>query len=470
MLTIWLVGRTNVWKSSIFNRLIGSHRAIVTDISGTTRELIREERDGVVFIDSPGLATFDEERPFLEEVIAESDLILFVVDSKEAYGQHDDVIKWMIIEAGKKENTLLIVNKLDGKVYSDERHMILAEWYAQGFEELVWVSAEQVQWLEQIRDRIQQEQKKLGLEPSNFQDRFKKSDLWSLKSDLTNEQLQRRGNHDIDHTPICIIWRPNVGKSTLLNTLVGEWISHVSPIAGTTLDYLSSEFEFQWNTYTIFDTAWIRKKWKMHGLERIAYSKTTTLLNHIRPVVVLLIDLEEWLTKRDASLIGEVEMKWLPMVLVCNKIDLMSKDEAQQALGVILRRHEFLKFIPHVMISWQEAINLPAMMKQLKNVYENWSRRITTSKLNDVLTKAWLTSPPHFPKNKICKWKYITQAESHPPVFMLSVNNKEYANFSFKRWVENALRKQFKLLGTPIKLVFSSKADNNPFVRIDNRR
>jgi GTP-binding protein len=158
------------------------------------------------------------------------------------------------------------------------------------------------------------------------------------------------------------------------------------------------------------------------------------------------------------------------MVLVCNKIDMMSKDDAKLALAVILRRHEFLKFIPQVMISGKEAINLPAMMNQLKNVYENRSRRITTSTLNDVLTKAWLTSPPHFPKNKICKRKYITQAESHPPVFMLSVNNKEYANFSFKRWVENALRKNFKLLGSPIKLVFSSKADNNPFVRVDNRR
>lgn len=470
MLTIWLVGRTNVWKSSIFNRLVGSHRAIVTDISGTTRELIREVRDGVMFIDSPGLATFDEERPFLEEVIEQSDLLLFVVDAKEAYWQHDDVIKAMIIAAAKKEKTLLVVNKLDGKVYSDERHMILAERYAQWFEELAWVSAEQVQWLEQIRDRIQEQQKLLWVKESTFQDRFKKNDLWSVKWGLTSEQLQRRGNHDIDHTPICIIWRPNVGKSTLLNTLVGEWISHVSPIAGTTLDYLSSEFEFQWSTYTIYDTAWIRKKGKMHGLERIAYSKTTTLLDHIRPVVVLLIDLEEWLTKRDASLIGEVEMKWLPMVLVCNKIDMMSKDDAKLALAVILRRHEFLKFIPQVMISGKEAINLPAMMNQLKNVYENRSRRITTSTLNDVLTKAWLTSPPHFPKNKICKRKYITQAESHPPVFMLSVNNKEYANFSFKRWVENALRKNFKLLGSPIKLVFSSKADNNPFVRVDNRR
>ena len=182
MLTIWLVGRTNVWKSSIFNRLIGSHRAIVTDISGTTRELIHEERDGVVFIDSPGLATFDEERPFLEEVIADSDLILFVVDSKEAYGQHDDVIKWMIIDAGKKEGTLLVVNKLDGKVYSDERHMILAEWYAQWFEELVGVSAEQVQWLEQIRDWIQEQQKERGLEISNFQDRYKKKDVGTMIS------------------------------------------------------------------------------------------------------------------------------------------------------------------------------------------------------------------------------------------------------------------------------------------------
>lgn len=423
-----------------------------------------------MFIDSPWLATFDEERPFLEEVIHESDLLLFVVDSKESYGQHDDVIKWMILEAWKKESTLLVVNKLDGKVYSDERHMILAERYAQWFEELVWVSAEQVQWLEQIRDRIQQQQEAMGIEKSHFQDRFKKSDLGVLNSWITNEQRQRRGNHDLDHTPLCIIWRPNVGKSTLLNTLVGEWVSHVSPIAWTTLDYLSSEFEFGGDTYTIFDTAWIRKKGKMHGLERIAYSKTTTLLDHIRPVVVLLIDLEEWLTKRDASLIGEVEMKWLPMVLVCNKIDLMSKEEAQQALGVILRRHEFLKFIPHVLISWQEAINLPAMMKQLKNVYTNWSRRISTSQLNDVLTKARITNPPHFPKNKICKRKYITQAESYPPVFMLSVNNKEYANFSFRRWVENVLRKQFKLIWTPIKLVFSSKSDQNPYVRVDNRR
>lgn len=459
MLTIWLVGRTNVWKSSIFNRLVGSHRAIVTDIAGTTRELIREERDGVVFIDSPGLATFDEERPFLEEVIEQSDLLLFVVDSKASYWQHDDVIKWMIIDSAKKEKTLLVVNKLDGKVYSEERHMILAEWYSQWFEELVWVSAEQVQWLEQIRDWIQEQQKLLWLKASSFQDRYKKHDIDHRRSLESKDTKFESSN-----TPICIIWRPNVGKSTLLNTLVGEWVSHVSPVAGTTLDYLSSKFDFQGNTYTIYDTAGIRKRWKMHGLERIAYSKTTTLLDHIRPVIVLLIDLEEWLTKRDASLIWEVEMKWLPMVLVCNKIDNMTKEESQLALGTILRRHEFLKFIPHVLISAQDAINLPEMMRQLKKVYINRSCRITTWKLNDALTKARLTNPPHFPKNNICKWKYITQIETAPPVFMLSVNNKEYANFSFKRWVENALRKQFSLLGSPVKLVFSSKADTNPYV------
>lgn len=167
------------------------------------------------------------------------------------------------------------------------------------------------------------------------------------------------------------------------------------------------------------------------------------MLKFIKPVVVLLVDIREGMTQRDKTLFAEIEELGLPMVLAVNKIDDLPIREVELAIKQLKLRAPFLERVPAVKISGKDAIGLPALLKAVQKVRQNRQRRVSTAELNRVMTKARVTNPPRFPKNKICKRKYITQVESAPPTFMLSVNNEEYANFSFKRRCENVLRKAF---------------------------
>ncbi len=439
MTTLWLLWRTNVWKSTLFNKLLWTHRAIVTDISGTTRELLVDNSDihwrKVQLIDSPWLDSFEEEVPFLNTIIESSDLLLFMVDGKVDPWHDDYRVKEMIVSAWMQDKTILVVNKLDGKVFNDEVHMLLAEWYSLWFEHVMPTSAMQAEGILDLRDLI---------------------------ITLLPEEKEEEEEEDTS-IPLAILWKPNAWKSTLLNTLTGEWTSAVWEEAWTTLDYIKSPMTFQWTEFTVYDTAWIRKKWKTVGLEKIAYEKTKSLLYYTKPVVVFLVDLEEWFTKRDASLLSEIEQMWLWMVLAFNKIDLFSMEETARRIKNITNKNQFLKSRPKVWLSAKKAIWVDKVLREVIDVYARWTKRIPTWPLNKVLTKAWLTSPPRFPMNKICKWKYITQVEDSPPTFMLSVNNVAYANFAFKQRIRNVLNREFDLEWVPVKLRFNSKVDDNPY-------
>lgn len=386
-------------------------------------------------MDSPWLDSFEEEIPFLETIIKSSDVLLFMVDGK-VDPWHDDIrVKEMIINAWMLDKTILVVNKLDGKVFTDEVYNLLAEWYSLWFSHVLPISAEQAEGILDLRDVV---------------------------SELLPEEDNIEEEEDTS-LPLAIIGKPNAWKSTLLNTMTGEWDSAVWEEAGTTLDYIKSSMVFQWTEFTIYDTAWIRKKWKTIGLEKIAYEKTKSLLRYKKPIVVFMVDLEEGFTKRDGSLLSEMEEEWLWVVLAFNKIDLFSHEETARRIKNIINRNWFLKSLPRVSLSAKKAIGVDKVLLEVINVYKRWTNRIPTWPLNKVLTKSWLLSPPRFPKNKICKWKYITQVEDSPPTFMLSVNNVEYANFSFKQRVRNVLNKEFWLEWVPVKLRFNSKNDENPY-------
>jgi len=444
---IWLVWRTNVGKSTLFNRIVWSFRAIVTDISGTTRELLQEEISlggkPVSLVDSPGLENVDQEMEFIEQIIQESDMLLFVIDGKADLGEQEYRIRDLILENQMKDRTILVINKLDAKVYTPEVDMLIADFYALWFWSLVPMSAEQYEWIDILNDEIHA---------------------------LAKEQeLVRASWPKVKHTwvPLAILWRPNVGKSTLLNKLVGEELSHVQDVPGTTLDYISATFTREGTDIHVVDTAGIRKKSKIVWLEKIAYSKTMHMLSYTRPVVVMVLDSSEGMTHRDKTLLWEITWMWLPLIIALNKIDLMEPQDADYMVKQI-RTQTWFAWIPLVKISWAEWIALPKLISTVKQVYEEASQHIKTSDLNKVLQKARLTSPPRFPKNKVCKWKYISQVEEYPPVFSLSVNNKEYANFAFKRRVEKNIRKVFGFQWVPIRLRFINKVDVNPYLEKNN--
>lgn len=445
MLKLWLVWPTNAWKSLLFNFLLWSHRAIVTDIPGTTRELLRDStqiaRYPVNIIDSPWLLDFSDEIPFLEQIIQESDLLLFVVDGKNDLWAKEQDIHQMICKAGKMDRTILVVNKLDGKVYSNQRDVLLAPWYELWYTQVVGMSAEQHEWVEHLFEAVVPQIE----------------ELWSVRWWHGDDENTEKPLH------LAIIGKPNAGKSTLINKLAGETIAHVSDIPWTTLDYLRASFARKWRTIQLYDTAGIRKRGKTVGLERIAYEKTKSLLSYVHPITVVVIDLSEWLTKRDASLVQDFQEISGPMIIAVNKIDLFTPEEAAKHLKIFQQAVKLPSWIPIVPISWKNAIALPKLMNMVIWVEKTWLQRVATPELNSVLTRAWLTNPPRFPKNKMCKRKYITQVKVAPPTFMVSVNRKDYANFSFISRMEKVIRKEFGFQWSPIRLEIREKKDDNPY-------
>lgn len=452
---IWLVGRTNVGKSTIFNRLLWTFRAIVTDIAGTTRELLREEVtwswQKVILVDSPWLERFSEEKEFIQQIIDESDVILFVVDGKVELGEQDIVIRDMILQSEKKKHVILLVNKLDGKVYGEDVQVLLADYYALGFETLIPLSAKEEEGMRFVAEAIHIKSQKLTAE-STKQD-------WAIKLEIGKESHQQ----DTQTLSLAIVWRPNVGKSTLLNTLVGEEIAWVQDKPWTTLDYITAEFLYKGKKICLYDTAGVRKRGKTVGLEKIAYAKTVKMIEWVKPVVVLLVDLEEGLTHRDKSLIGEMVRLGIGIVVAVNKIDIFTPDIVDKSLKKI-RHNLWFDRIPLLQISWKNTLWLSKLLESILRVHHDYKRRVATAKLNKVLNEAWIQSPPRFPKNKICKRKYITQVDEKPPTFVLSVNNKAYANFSFIGRIEKVLRKNFGFQWVPLVMKFVSKVEKNPYL------
>ncbi len=439
MLRVWVVGRVNVGKSTLFNRVLGTFRAIVTDIPGTTRELLIENATlwgkPFLLIDSPGLEDIASELTFIDQIIAQADVLFFVVDGRAGPTPQDDMIKQHILRAGMQKKTALVANKLDQKVGTRKEALLLAERYDRGFDPIIAVSAQQGDGIDTVQEYI----------------------LPHLA------KVPKSREEPPAHIPLAIVGRPNTGKSTLLNTLLGEQIAAVSDKAGTTLDYITGEFTFGGKQFWIYDTAGMRKQGKTSGIERVAYDKTRSLINYIKPVTVVLIDLVEWLTHRDKTIIGDL-IEWkVPIIIACNKADTMEPHIAERTVKQMLITQPGWHWIQVVRISGKEWFNLPDLLRAVQKARQEQSRRLPTSELNDLVTHAWLQNPPRFPKNKACKIKYITQMEEAPPTFYVSVNNAELANFSFQHWLENVIRKAYGLVSVPLIFRFVGTAKDNPY-------
>ncbi len=438
MIKIGLVWRYNVWKSSIFNRLVGSHRAIVTDIKWTTREIFREKAKiddrKFLLLDSPGLEE-EQEIEKIKKIIDEADIILFVVDWKQGLNPQDEVIAKYIFEKWKDKNTILVVNKLDSKVYTDKVYQLLADFYTLWFEDIIWLSAKQNEGFEDLKDLILKKVKQLNLD---------------IEDDNDIEEL-------LEEIPIAIVWRPNTGKSTLLNTICWEEIAKVEDRHWTTLDYISCEIIKGDKKFTIYDTAGIRRKWKIHWLEKIAYHKTLKLLEFKKPVTIVLFDIYEWVTHRDLTIVWDLIKLKIPLIVAVNKIDKLTDFQVRKKFNDIVKALHFAKWIPIVPISAKNWKGINQLFNWVEKVYKEYYKRISTSELNRVIQTARLQKPPRFPKNKICKVYYATQPEVAPPTFVFFVNKEDYVNFAFKRWLENVIRENFWFIWCPLEFIFREK-------------
>jgi GTPase len=445
---IWLVGSTNVGKSTLFNRLIHQFRAIVTDIPGTTIDILYhttslEDLGEVVFADSPGLLEFNQEWPFIQKIISESDILLFMIDDTVGITAKEQHIVEYIQQSNKKDQTLLIVNKLDKKRKEAETELALADYYTLGFTEVVGISAKTKRNISELQDllikKVYELQTKHEVEPQ--------------KKPVDNSTSQG--------IPIAILWKPNAGKSTLLNTLVGKQLAKVENIPGTTRDYVVGSFVMNKKTYTIYDTAGIRKQGSMHGIERIAYEKTMDMLEFIRPVVIFVIDATQGISHRDMTLLEEINRLALPIIFALNKSDLLSKKEMETIVKKTQRMMDFAKYIPILPISALSGAGTKEFFSFVHALRKESEKRISTTELNKIISSEFFQRPPRFPQNKICKIMYMTQIDINAPTFLVFVNYKVRANFSFKKWIENTIRKHFWFVGVPLVIRFKDRKEGN---------
>lgn len=435
-----LVWVANVGKSTLFNRLIGTYRAIVTNIAGTTRELLRdfsnwEELKWVEVIDSPGLLDFKEELAYIKNIIAESDILFFVVDGKGQLGAREDQIADMIIAAGKKDKTVLVVNKLEGNMSDKKYNMALADFYVLWFEHVIGVSAKEWENIDLLLEVAQEYKKNL-----------KKADEI----------------HKDDAVNIAIVGKPNSGKSTLMNYLAKKAVSHVSDKPGTTLDYLTTDMKLGKHTFRLYDTAGIRKVARASELEKIAWDKTYRMIDYVKPIVVMLVDMSETISHMDLKIIGEMIEHNVPIVVALSKSDLVTNPkEKKQKMDLVVAFMSMAKWIPIVTLSWKTGDGMQQLFGVIKKIHDQQFRRIATGEINKCISMDFIKSPPRFPKNKICKLYYMTQVDVNPPTFVAFINKLERQNFAFSRWLDNALRRHFGFIGVPIAITYKEKLDRH---------
>ena len=435
--TVAIVGRPNVGKSTFFNYIVGKRISIVEDTPGVTRDRIYADTNwrGMDFtlIDTGGIEPESEDviisqmRTQADIAISIADVILFIADFKQGVTEADKEIALMLKKS--KKPIVLACNKSDnyGKTSDD-----IYEFYNLGLGDPYPVSAVNAIGIGDVLDAIYEE----------------------LPKDSNNED-------DSEIIKVAIIGKPNVGKSSLVNKILGENRVIVSNIAGTTRDAIDSEFENEFGKYVFIDTAGIRRKSKVtENLER--YSVMRTLLAVERAdVCILMIDANEGVTDQDAKIAGEAHEAGKGVIIAVNKWDEYEKDTntTEKYKKEIYNKLAYLSYAPIIFISAKTGQRVNKLYELINEVASQNALRVSTSVLNQVLNEAIAIVQPPTDKGKRLKIFYMTQASTKPPTFVVFVNDKELFHFSYERYLINQLRKEFVLTGTPIRMIVREKKD-----------
>ncbi|MDO4593868.1 MAG: ribosome biogenesis GTPase Der [Tissierellia bacterium] len=423
---VTLVGRTNVGKSTLFNRLVGKRKSITEDFHGVTRDRVYDKVEwlGKEFIlsDTGGLDISNKEKMNVEiksqvtKALNESSVILFLVDGKEGLSAHDYEIANEIRKYNKP--VIIVVNKIDSHKTPEE----IYEFYQLGFDSLCVISAEHSYGLGDLLDEI----------------------LRFIDFDKIEEEFA-------DETRIAIIGKPNAGKSSLVNLLLNDDRMIVTDIAGTTRDAVDNYWNYNGKDYVLVDTAGLRRKKKVK--ENIEYYSVQRTLDAVdqADICLFLIDYNVGVTEQDAKIAGYAHNNHKAVVIAVNKWDLSQKSNqaVKDMTKDIREKLSFMPYAPIVFISVKEKIRINKLLETIEIVDNNYSHRIKTGVLNDILNNAIMTSPPPTDKGKRLKIFYISQVSQRPPKFILHVNDKELMHFSYLRYIENQIRENYQLVGVP---------------------
>ncbi|MBU3191289.1 ribosome biogenesis GTPase Der [Clostridium bowmanii] len=431
-----IVGRPNVGKSTLFNKLAGKRISIVDDKPGVTRDRVYADADWLrhnfTIIDTGGIEVESQDiilaqmRRQAQIAIETADVIIFIVDGKQGLTGADKEVAQMLRQS--KKPVVLVVNKID--------HLALEanafEFYNLGIGNPQAISATQGLGLGDMLDEV----------VAHF------DSVYSITED--EEYIQ-----------VAVVGKPNVGKSSLINRMLGEERNIVTNIAGTTRDAIDSKLETQEGKFILIDTAGIRRKSKVEeGIERYSVIRSLAAVERA-DVVILILDAQEELSDQDEKIIGYAhEMKKAILVIV-NKWDLIEKDDKTmlEYKKRIQAGLNFMAYAPYLFISAKTGQRVHKVLATVKECFENYSKRISTGILNEVVNKAVLMKEPPTVANKRLKIFYVTQVASKPPTFVFFVNNENLLHFSYERYLENQLRLAFEFKGTGIKLIFRERKE-----------
>ena len=445
-----IVGRPNVGKSTLFNRLVGERLAIVEDIPGTTRDRVYATADwnGRDFrvADTGGLELepgSDIESSVQDQArvaVQEADLILFVVDAHAGLAPLDHEVADRLRRTSKP--TILVVNKAD----NPRREQEAAEFYALGFDPSISISAQHGRSTGDLADLIVER-----LPPAEASAQ--------AHDDLTDHELAELAESDLGPPRVAIVGRPNTGKSTFINRVIGQDRMIVSEIPGTTRDPVDSAVEVDGEPMILVDTAGIRRRGAIdRGIERYSVLRAMKAIDRC-DVAVVMTDATEGYTAQDAHVVGYVLDAGKGLVLVLNKWDVVEKDgdTADAWLKRLRREAPYLSWADIVFASAKSGQRVDRILREAKRVADARLRRVPTGELNRLVSDAVREHPPAHVRNRLPKVFYATQAAVGPPTFVIFVNDPELIHFSYRRYLENRIRAAYGFLGTPIRLILRQR-------------
>ncbi|AHI52661.1 ribosome biogenesis GTPase Der [Spiroplasma culicicola] len=428
-----IVGRPNVGKSTLFNRIIREKKAIVEDKPGVTRDRMYGKSEWLtrnfIVVDTGGITLQDsafakEIKMQAEIAMEEADVIVFVINFREGITLEDEAVAKILYKT--KKPVLLAVNKYDKKEQFDESFSFMTL----GFGEPFLISSTH------------------GIGTGDLLDKIV-------------EQLPKFNNESLDsETRLAIVGKPNVGKSSLVNALVGEERMIVSEIAGTTIDSVDSKIKVDGNEYTIIDTAGMRKRGRIYeNLEKYSYLRSLTSINKA-DIVLLMLDISQAISDHDTNIGGFAFEENKPIIIVGNKWDLVNNKESntmKKKEQEIKAYFKYLNYASVLFVSAKENQRVHKIFDAVELVKNNIKKRIRTSLLNEIFNKAQLINPAPNHNGGRLKIYYASQVEAYLPTFVLFVNNPEFVHFSYKRFLENQIRSQFDFSGVPITIIFRER-------------
>ena len=429
---IALVGRPNVGKSTIFNRLVGRKTAIIEDTPGVTRDRIygtgKYKDYNFSVIDTGGIDMSDE--LFNKEIkmqaelaIDEADVVIFIVDGKEGITSNDLEVRDILRRSNKK--VIVAINKIDNKKSMDNMY----DFYELGFDYYIPISGSH----------------NIGMD--------------ELMEEALKDFDKKTADYEEGIVKFCVIGRPNVGKSSLVNAILNEERVIVSDVAGTTRDTVDTEFKYENEKFVVIDTAGMRKKGRVYeSIEKYSLFRSLKAIDR-SDVCLVVINAEEGIIEHDKHIASYALDAGKALILVVNKWDTVdNKDMAiKEYTKKVRAEFQFLSYVPIVFLSAKTKKRLHTLMPEVIKVYENSHRQVKTSLLNDVITDAVMHEAPPSYKGKRLKIYFTSQTGITPPKITFHVNNKGLVHFSYERYLENKIRENFDFEGTPIVFQFKNR-------------